>query len=172
MAREFGQAGAPESAILTSPLLEAVEYREFAPRYIPIPFGVDHLALVAYLSDCNRKDFRGRQMTDPTSLDIIPQLTPEQLQEQARAWLHAPVTRFYTNGFAIAQSNSDVTLIMLLNGAPIAIANMSFISAKSLSDELGKTIKILEESIDQKIPNMNEMAEKLSKARNQSHGNR
>jgi hypothetical protein len=102
----------------------------------------------------------GPQMTDPTP-SLIPQLTPEQLQEHARAWLQAPVTRFYTNGFAVAQSNSDITLIMLLNAAPIAIANMSFISAKSLSDELSKAIKTLEDKLEQKIPNMNEIAEKL-----------
>jgi len=109
-------------------------------------------------------------MIDLTAVNLpSQQLTPEQLQAQAVAWLHAPVPRLYSNGFAIAQSNADLTLVMLLNGAPTAIANMSFNSAKTLSEELTRAVKALEEAIGQPILTMNELADKLSAAKGVSH---
>lgn len=98
-----------------------------------------------------------------------PNMT-DQTRTQAMAWLNAPVTRLYTNGFAIAQSNTDLTLVMLANGAPAAIASMSFISAKTLMEELQKAIKILEQNLGQPIPTMEEVAAKMTKAQSQPHG--
>jgi succinylglutamate desuccinylase len=89
-----------------------------------------------------------------------PHLNPEQVQ--AQSLLNAPVPRLYTNGFVVAQTNADLSLVLLLNGAPSALLSMSFVSAKSLIEELGKAMQFLEESIDQKIPTMNEVAARLS----------
>jgi hypothetical protein len=88
-----------------------------------------------------------------------PKLSPEQIQ--AQSMLNAPVPRLYANGFAIAQTNSDVSVVLLLNGAPSAVLSMSFISAKTLIEEMGKAMQFLEDSIEQKIPTMNEVAAKL-----------
>jgi hypothetical protein len=86
-------------------------------------------------------------------------LSTEQIQ--AQSLLNAPVPRLYANGFVIAQTNSDVSIALLLNGAPSAVLSMSFVSAKTLIEEMGKAIHFLEESIEQKIPTMNEVAAKL-----------
>ena len=101
-------------------------------------------------------------MSDPGPATI--QQTPEQTQAHAKAWLNAPVPRLYANGFAIAQTNSDMSVILLLNGAPGAVLSLSFISAKTLVDELGKAIKFVEEFLEQKIPTMGEVAAKMTTA--------
>ena len=94
-------------------------------------------------------------------------VTPsEQAQAQARAWMNAAVPRMYTNGFVIGQSNSDYSLVMMLNGAPTAIVTMSFNSAKTLVEELGKSLKNLEKGLDQKILSMEEVATKMGMTHN------
>lgn len=89
--------------------------------------------------------------------------TPEQQQQLAQAWLRAPVPRLYANGFALAQTGSDISVIMLLNGAPVAITSLSFISAKTLCAELEKAMKSLEDALQQQIPTIEQVTEKLSK---------
>src|ERR1700693_6005534 len=104
----------------------------------------------------------------PSSAPQRPLLAPDQLQVQA--WMNSPAVRIYTNGFGIAQTNADISVIMLLNGMPTAIANMSFISAKSLMEELQKAIKVLEDALGQPVPSMGDVAAKLIKAHGPSHG--
>jgi hypothetical protein len=59
--------------------------------------------------------------------------------------LASPLPRVYLNGFALAQSLADVTLLAQTNGNPSAVLNMSFTTAKSLAIELDKMIKNFEE---------------------------
>jgi hypothetical protein len=97
-------------------------------------------------------------MSDPGPTTTRP--NPEQAQ--AQALLSAPVPRLYANGFVVAQTNSDVSVMLLLNGAPTALVSMSFISAKTLIEEMSRAMKFLEDSLGQEIPTMNEVAGKLS----------
>ena len=99
-------------------------------------------------------------MSNAVKMNIGPS-AEEQAQAQAATWLRAPVNRVYTNGFAIAQSTSDISVIMLVNGAPNAIVSMSFISAKTLILELGKALSALETGLGQPILTMEEVAAKL-----------
>jgi hypothetical protein len=97
--------------------------------------------------------------------DSVTQNTPEQPHVQALAWMNAPIPRMYANGFVIAQSNSDFSLVMMLNGAPTAVVNMSFTSAKTLGEELGKALNNLERGIEQKILSMDEVTTKMGMTR-------
>jgi len=88
--------------------------------------------------------------------------TPEQQAQQVQAWLRAPVARIYTNGFVVAQTASDISVIMLMNGMPAAITSMSFISAKSLMDNLRVTIEEMEKLLAQQIPTIEEITSKMA----------
>jgi hypothetical protein len=97
---------------------------------------------------------------------VLP--TPEQQRQLAQTWLRAPVPRLYANGFALAQTGSDISVIMLLNGAPVAITSLSFISAKTLVIELGKAVETIESALQQQIPTIEQVTDKLSKVHGSS----
>lgn len=105
-------------------------------------------------------------MSDPSISHSPPpgatvlKLTPDQ--QQAQAMMSAPVPRLYANGFVVAQTYADVSVVLLLNGAPSAIVSLSFVSAKTLIEEMKKAMSFLEEALEQQIPTMNEVAEKLA----------
>jgi hypothetical protein len=81
-----------------------------------------------------------------------------------QAALRGPgLPRFYANSFAIAQTSSDISVVMLLNDQPVGILSMSYISAKSLGVDLGGALEQIEVAIKQKIPTINETTEALRK---------
>jgi hypothetical protein len=82
------------------------------------------------------------------------QITPEQMQ----AMLHAPVPRLYANGFGLAQTAADTSVILLLNSAPVGVLTMSMIAAKTLTTELSKTIEAYEQKTNSKVSTMQEVA--------------
>ena len=50
------------------------------------------------------------------------------------------VTKVYGNGFAIGMSNADVQILLKLNGQSVALVNLSYTLAKTLSVRLGGLI--------------------------------
>ena len=90
----------------------------------------------------------------------------EAAQEaQMNALMRAPMPRIYANGFGMAQSASDITVVMLHNNNPTAMVSMSFISAKSLLVDLEKALEGIETALKQKIPTISEIAEEMTKVR-------
>ena len=90
----------------------------------------------------------------------------EAAQEaQMNALMRAPMPRIYANGFALAQSASDVTVVMLHNNNPAAMLSMSYISAKSLLVDLGKLLEGLEAVLKQPILTINEISEEMTKTK-------
>jgi hypothetical protein len=57
----------------------------------------------------------------------------------------------YFNGFQIGITNSDVSGVMLLNGQPQAVLNMSYTTAKSLATALNELIARLESATGRPI---------------------
>ncbi|MDX8356812.1 hypothetical protein [Sphingopyxis terrae] len=55
------------------------------------------------------------------------------------------VSGVYFNGFQIALTNADISGVLLLNGQPQVILNMSFTTAKSLSQALAHVVSELEQ---------------------------
>jgi hypothetical protein len=96
------------------------------------------------------------------------QIQAVQAQAQLEAALSTPVMRIYANGFMVAQTPADMFVVLLSNGGPAAIVNMSYISARTLLDELTKSINQFENVTGEKIPSMVEIAQKLEKHNRES----
>lgn len=79
--------------------------------------------------------------------------------------LNVPTT--YFNGFQIGLTNADVSMLMLLNGQPKMLANISFTAAKTLHMGLGEMIKALEDATTNPIMPMDEVARGLEKLQSQ-----
>jgi hypothetical protein len=59
--------------------------------------------------------------------------------------------KLYCNGFIIGVGSADVTVVLNLNGKNIGALNLSYTSAKTLSESLGKGILDFERKTGQKI---------------------
>jgi len=99
-------------------------------------------------------------MTDATP----PQTSQDETQQQmALAALRAPIPRLYANGFVTAQTASDVALILMSNGSPSAVLNLSYISAKTLARELETAVQSFEGTTGQRVMAMGEISERMEK---------
>ena len=93
-----------------------------------------------------------------------PQTADKQQQGQlVQAMLRSPLPRFYANGFAIAQTNADVSVVLLTNGQPVGVLSMSYISAKNIVIQLGKSVEDFETAIGHKIKTIEEIGEAMRK---------
>jgi hypothetical protein len=59
--------------------------------------------------------------------------------------------KLYCNGFIIGVGTADVTVVLNLNGRNIGALNLSYTSAKTLSENLAKGISDFERKTGQKI---------------------
>jgi hypothetical protein len=101
-----------------------------------------------------------KQMVDqPSSVDLEQQ----QLQRKDLVAAIPTLPRLYANGFAIVQTASDISAILLINNSPIGILSMSHVSARSLANELDKAIKDFEIATEQSVKTINELSGLLSK---------
>ena len=85
-----------------------------------------------------------------------------QTNQQMIAALSSPAFRIYANGFMIAQSMSDVTVVLQTNGATSAILNLSFTSAKTLGLQLQEVVGRFEKETGQSLLTMQQIQEKTS----------
>jgi|SRR5208282_307605 len=92
---------------------------------------------------------------EPKTLQV--QISPEQI----RAMLNAPVPRLYANGFAVAQTAADISIVLLLNGAPAGVLTMSMTAAKTLVEQLNQPIGTYEKKTQSTIKTMEEVAAAL-----------
>jgi hypothetical protein len=70
------------------------------------------------------------------------------------------VPKIYANGFISARTNSDVFVVLQLNGQPISVLNLSYSSAKTLAQDLQKAIQDLENEMGRQILTIHEINEK------------
>jgi hypothetical protein len=96
------------------------------------------------------------------------QLDTSQQQQiaMAQAALTGGAPRYYANGFIMAQSLADLSVVLLTNGAASGVLTLSMISAKTLAVELANIVEGFEKSTGQKIPSMAEVEQKMK----ESHG--
>jgi hypothetical protein len=92
-----------------------------------------------------------------------PSIPTEAQQQQMQAVLQAPIMRLYANGFMMGQSAADIVIALLVNGVPSAVLNLSYMSAKTLQNNLAKLISEFERVTGQIIPIAEEVGEKLAK---------
>lgn len=91
----------------------------------------------------------------------MPELPDANAQMQTM--MRAAMPRLYANGFGLAQSASDISVVVLHNNVPTGMISMSYISAKSLLEDLGTALQGIEEALGQSIPTIGEVGEKLQK---------
>jgi hypothetical protein len=102
---------------------------------------------------------------NPTLLEISQQ----QQEVLVQAALRGNCPRFYSNGFVVAQTASDISAVLMVNGGVVGVLSMSHISAKSLATALTQSIKNFEESTGQKVTTIEETQELMSKHMGTSH---
>lgn len=97
-----------------------------------------------------------------------PQLTAQQVQQRQQAQAVAQALRggvplLYANHFAVAQTPSDVSLIVMANGNPAATVSMSYITAKSLIADLTAAIGVFEAAYGEKVKTIKEITPEMEK---------
>jgi hypothetical protein len=100
---------------------------------------------------------------NPAQPKTQQQLTPEQqAQRQIQAFMRAPVPRFYANGLGIGHTAADISVVFLGHGAPVAVATMSFPTAKSLVNDLSQAISKFEQETGEEVHDINEITKRLN----------
>ncbi len=74
---------------------------------------------------------------------------PPQFQFPAVREIAIP--NHYFNGYQIALSMSDMNIMMLLDGQPVARLSLSFTTAKSLAHDLNKAVESFEQATEHNI---------------------
>lgn len=108
---------------------------------------------------------RGPAVPAAPTLEALRQ---QQRSQVLRTALQSPIPRLYANSFGIAQTESDVSIILLVNGSPTGMVSMSYISAKSLATELDKVVKRFEDAIGDKVQTVSEISPKLKQVMEKS----
>lgn len=76
------------------------------------------------------------------------------------------IPNFYANGFMCALGTSDIAILLKLSENPIAVINLSYTAAKSLSNHLQKLVSHLENKTDHTIMTIEETKELLTQNKN------
>jgi hypothetical protein len=84
-----------------------------------------------------------------------------QAQLMGAAFRNPMVPKLYGNLMVIGQSASDVSIIVATNGVPNAVVSMSYITAKSLIDDLSTAVEAVEKATGSAIPSIREITPKL-----------
>jgi hypothetical protein len=85
-------------------------------------------------------------------------LNPQQLMQMA---LTGAVPRFYANHCGVAQTPTDLALILINNSVPVATINLSYETAKFITEQLTNAVSKYEEAAGQSIKGVVEMIDKL-----------
>lgn len=98
----------------------------------------------------------------------VPPLTPAQIQQRQQQQAVTTAVRggvplLYANQFAIVQTSSDLTMVVLANGNPAATICMSYITAKSLIPDLEKAISVFEEASGLRVKTISEITPEMEK---------
>ena len=73
------------------------------------------------------------------------------------------IPTFYINGFISGVGLGDAYLVLQTNGKTTAVVNMSLPTLKTLAHNLMATIQGIEEKLEQEIPTLQDLQERLSK---------
>lgn len=104
------------------------------------------------------------QRPNPAATPLTPQQIQQRQQTQAVTQaLRGSVPLIYANQFAIAQTASDITLVVMANGNPAAAISMSYITAKSLIPDLTQAIGVFESAYGDKVKTINEITPEMEK---------
>lgn len=69
----------------------------------------------------------------------------------------ASVQNIYFNGFQLGLSNADMNALLVLDGQPILRLNMSYTTAKTLSDRLLELVNTLQRATEHNVMTTDEV---------------
>jgi len=81
----------------------------------------------------------------------------QQQNQLMQIAVHGPSPKLYANSFMVAVSPSDVSVVLLMNGAVIGTVVLAHSALKSLHSELGNAIKLLEAALGGELKNLAEI---------------
>ena len=93
-------------------------------------------------------------MTDPKEIS-----DPTPRFDAAKA---AGAPEVYFNGFAVAISSGDISVVLERNQTPVTVLNLSYTVAKTLALSLGSVIGALEEIAQQQMLTTHELDKKMA----------
>lgn len=73
---------------------------------------------------------------------------PQPAPDIAGMTANDAVKKIYTNGFSLGLGNADTYFILLNNGQPVAVVNMSYTLAKTLHQRVGQMIAEFETRVE------------------------
>ncbi|HEV7348222.1 hypothetical protein [Telluribacter sp.] len=76
----------------------------------------------------------------------------------AESFKNPDILKLYINGFINGHSQADMYILLMQNGAPHSVLNMSFTTAKSLHESLGALISGFEAKTNHTIMVMQDIA--------------
>ncbi len=74
------------------------------------------------------------------------------------------IQNLYFNGFELQSSLSDVGAFLFLDGRPVVRLSMSFTTAKTLAENLGRAIKVFEDATSHTIMTVEDVKSGFEKA--------
>lgn len=86
----------------------------------------------------------------------------ESIKDIKAAILSDEVPKYYVNGFASFQGNSDMGIVFQCNGKPNLVINMSFTLAKTLSEKINNMISDFEEKTGINILTTSDVDKKMT----------
>jgi hypothetical protein len=96
--------------------------------------------------------------------DQLREAQKQQQLQQIQIALQGGTPRFYANSVAVAQTASDIPLVLMANGSAVAVVNVSYITAKSLLADLQQTLTSFERATKSKIKTINEIAAEIEQS--------
>ncbi len=90
----------------------------------------------------------------------------KKLEKELKSALKDPeIQKIYANGFSNAMGIGDIMILLKNSGKPIAVLNLSYTVAKTLSMKLGALISQLEDATGNAIMTTDDIKKSLSKRR-------
>lgn len=77
---------------------------------------------------------------------------------------NSDIPKLYVNGFLSGHSNADMILLLMQNGTPYSLLNMSFTTAKSLHQNLGDLISKFEAVTNHTVMTMHDVADLINRS--------
>jgi hypothetical protein len=101
-------------------------------------------------------------MTDQ-SAGLLTEEQRRQIEQAIQGALLGPVPKLYANGFGLAQTASDLSVILMLHGQPTAVLTMSYVTAKSLVADVSSVLAGYEASTKQQLRTIADLTAEMTK---------
>lgn len=74
-----------------------------------------------------------------------------EIGERPRQEDFSDVPHIFANGFGIGLSNSDISLVLKLDGRPVQVVHLSYTLAKTLEKKMGNSVQQFEKAVGREM---------------------